>query len=61
MGMIHSGYEHMAEDWRDRAQSMERLGHNTHAEFARSKEEIWLEFSQWAKQEFNALVPGVIV
>ena len=61
MGMIHDGYEHMAEVWAERARSMAALKHDTHAETAREREEIWLEFAQRAKQRFNALVPGIIV
>ena len=60
MGMIHMGYGHMAEDWERRAKTMEGLGHLTHAVFAWEKEEVWLEFAECAKKEFNVLVPGLI-
>ena len=60
MGMIYDGYHHMAGEWRGRAETMARLGLTTHAATAWEKEEIWLEFAERAKLEFNVLVPNII-
>ena len=60
MGMIYSGYHHMAKEWRDRAEKMSELGYETHAASAWTRDEIWLEFAERAGSEFNSVAPGII-
>ena len=60
MRMIYKGYLHMAGKWAQRAETMARLGHSAHVQTAREKEEIWLEFAQRAKTDFNAVSPGSV-
>lgn len=62
MRMIHKGYGSMANDWAKRAQLMEDVeGGEAHVMTAWAKEEVWREHSQRAKQEFNRILPGIIV
>lgn len=61
MGMIHRGYQKMAEDWATRARVMEAVEDGeAHVASACAQEEIWLEFADRARIEFNRIVPGVV-
>lgn len=61
MGMIHRGYKSMAEDWAGRARLMEGVNDGeAHIASAWAEEEIWLEFADRSRIEFNKIVPGVV-
>lgn len=61
MGMVYRGYRDMAQRWGKRAELLEgRDGYEPHVSTARADEEIWNEFADRARHEFNLLVPGII-
>lgn len=61
MGMVYRGYRHLAQRWAKKAELLENKdGYETHVFTARADEEIWNEFAERARYEFNLLVPGII-
>lgn len=61
MGMVYRGYCDMAQRWGKRAALLEgKVGYEPHVSTARADEEIWYEFAERARHEFNLLVPGII-
>ena len=61
MGTVHRSYRGLAKVWEERALRMEKLETKpVHAILAWEKEEIWSEYANRARHEFNALIPGVI-